>query len=89
MRNVDASTKSPDIVLIPAQGRNADAVHQDVQAARKAAQQIRDANGASKPGGLGPGVKEDLVATLRAAQAARDSREGMYGPDPDAPCPIP
>jgi hypothetical protein len=89
MQNVTASTKSPDIILIQAQGRTGDAVHQDVQAARKTAQQLREADIASKPGSLGPGMKENLMAMLRAAQAARDSRERLYGPDPDAPCPIP
>jgi hypothetical protein len=84
---------SPDIALIPAQGRDADAVHQDIQKARQATADARESHYARVSGDqVDQYGKDKLMAMLHEARRDRDMNPiGPDGPmpDPDAPCPIP
>jgi hypothetical protein len=83
------TSPSPDIVLIQAQGRTSDAVHQDVQQARWDAKQARETHDLGSASTLSSPVKNKLMAMMQEAHAKRDMLPGSPNPAPDAPCPIP
>jgi hypothetical protein len=83
------NSPSPDIVLIQAQGRTNDAVHQDVQDARWAAKEARESHDLGSAGTLSSPVKNKLLTMMQEAHARRDMLPGSPNPAPDAPCPIP
>jgi ABC-type phosphonate transport system ATPase subunit len=92
MQNVGkpVTSPSPDIVLIPVQGRDSDAVHQDIQNARQTVAAARLSHEAAPSGTLTSGVKDRLKAMMMKAHAERDLTPTIgTTPDTDAPCPIP
>lgn len=90
MQNVgNMNSPSPDIVLIQAQGRTNDAVHQDIQSARWAAKEARESHDLGSASTFSSPVKDKLLTMMQDAHARRDMLPGSPNPAPDAPCPIP
>ena len=89
MQNVGkANSPSPDIVLIQAQGRNAESVHRDVQNARWTVKEANQMHALARAS-VAPAAKEKLISMMREAHDRRDTLPGAPNPDPSAPCPIP
>jgi hypothetical protein len=83
-----ANSPSPDIAMIPAQGRDGDAVHNDIQNARWAAKEAKQMHTLARNADSMP-VKNKLLTMMQEAHARRDMQPGSPNPDPDAPLPIP
>jgi len=82
------NSPSPDIVMVPAQGRDGDAVHQDVQNARWAIKEAKQTHTLDRLQESMP-IKNKLLTMMQEAHARRDMQPGSPNPDPDAPLPIP
>ncbi len=84
-----ATSPSPDIVLIQAQGRDGNAVHQDVQNARWAIKEANQTHDLARASTVPSPLKDKLLAMCQQAHDHRNMLPGSPNPDPDAPCPIP